>query len=78
MKHFIIALGGLLLPFFASAQGMQSGMEDSGLGLNEFKEFLPFVHVTEGHWPLVIMSIILWASFIYTAYSIFKKLIKNQ
>lgn len=44
----------------------------------QLQEFLPFEHFAEGHWFGSILSIIFWASFIYTIYSLVQKFRKPQ
>ncbi len=78
MKNYLISSLSFLLPFIASAHGLdETVMEESGIS-HQLQELLPFVHMNEGHWFAVILSLILWASLAYTAYSLVKKLTKTS
>ena len=71
MKKYFITASGFLLPLVALANGAhEEGPETVG---QQLKEFLPFEHLEHGHWFAVILSIILWASLVYTAYSLINK-----
>ncbi len=44
----------------------------------QFRKFLPFEHLAESHWFAVVLSILLWASLIYTAYALIQKFRKTS
>ncbi len=73
MKKYILAMS-FLFPWAALAHGMEIG-EESGLG-HQMEELMPFSHMGEEHYYAVIVSVILWASLVYTIYSLLMKMKK--
>lgn len=75
MKKYFIVLSSFIFPFAVMAHGAQ---EEGKTLMDQFKEFLPFEHLKEGHWFAVIFSIILWISFIIALYPLVAKIRKKQ
>ena len=75
MKKYLITISSFLLPLVALANGAHE--EDPGIA-HQLEEFLPFEHFEHGHLFAVILSVILWASLIYTIYSLVQKFRKTQ
>ncbi|MBI4094834.1 MAG: hypothetical protein HY435_01415 [Candidatus Liptonbacteria bacterium] len=76
MKKYLIAISSFALPLVAIANGAhEEGSETVG---QQLQEFLPFEHIEHGHWFAVILSILLWASLAYTAYSLIQKFRKTS
>ena len=67
MKKYIFAIV-TLFPLAALAHGMEVE-EESGIG-HQMEELGPFAHMGEGHYYAAIVSAILWASLVYTVYSL--------
>ena len=68
----IILLLSVAMAHGEEIDGMDE-MEEEGIG-HQMAELLPFEHVEENHWFAFVMSILLWLSFIYTLYSLYKKM----
>lgn len=75
MKKYLIAIGSFLLPLVALANGAHE--EDPSI-IHQLEEFLPFEHLEHDHWFAVVLSVLLWASLVYTAYSLVQKFRKPQ
>lgn len=78
MRDFKIFIGiiSFFLPFVALANGEQAeGPETVG---QQLQEFFPFEHLEHGHWFAVVLSVVLWASLIYTAYALIQKFRKTS
>lgn len=75
MKKYLIIISSFFLPLVAMANGAHE--ENPSIG-HQLQELLPFEHLEHGHWPAVILSIILWTSFIYAVYSLIQKFRKTQ
>lgn len=70
MKKYLITISSFLLPFVALANGTH---EENPSVSHQLQELLPFEHLEHGHWFAVVLSILLWASLVYTAYSLIQK-----
>jgi len=74
MKKAFVSLVVLILAImpivFAHAEDM-AAMEDTSIG-HQMSELLPFGHLSEGHWFAFVFSTILWLSFFYMLYSLYK------
>lgn len=75
MKKYLITISSFFLPLVALANGAR---EENLSITHQLEEFLPFEHLEHGHWFAVVLSIILWASLIYTIYSLVQKFRKGQ
>ncbi|MBI5817089.1 MAG: hypothetical protein HZB09_01545 [Candidatus Yonathbacteria bacterium] len=75
MKKYLFGFAVTLTPFITFAHGME-GMDDSGFW-SQMQELSPLTHVDEGHWYTVIALAILWAVFVWGAYSLAKKCTKK-
>ncbi len=76
MKKYFITFSSFFLPFVALANGAhEEGPETVG---QQLQEFLPFEHLEHGHWFAVVLSVVLWASLIYTAYVLTQKFRKTS
>ena len=73
MKKYIFAIA-TLFPLGAIAHGMEVE-EESGIG-HQMEELWPLTHMGEGHYYALILSLILWASLVYTVYSLVMKMKK--
>lgn len=70
MKKYIFQIVSIFFPLLVFAHGdmeMESGF------LGQLKEFSPLEHFEEGHWFAGVLSLVLWSSFIFAAYSLIKK-----
>jgi len=76
MKKYLIAISSFALPLVAIANGAHEE-EPETIG-QQLQEFLPFEHLGHGHWFAVVLSVVLWASLLYTVYSFIQKFRKPQ
>jgi len=76
MKKYLIAISSFASPLIALAHGANEE-EPETVG-QQLQEFLPFEHLGHGHWFAVVLSIVLWASLLYTVYSLIQKFRRSQ
>lgn len=74
---FVIAMSPLTLAHTGEQVTTTGHQEEAGLS-HEFQDILPFHHFAEGHGFASVMLILLWASFFYTLYSIFRILSRGK
>ncbi len=71
MKKYLIAISGFFLPLTALAHSAHH--EENPSIAYQLGKFLSFGYLESGDWLMTILSIILWASLIYVAYLLVKK-----
>lgn len=77
MKKYLIAASNFLLPLAALAHGMETEVEEESSFGHQMEGFMPFSQVGEEHYFAAVLSIILWASFVYAIYSLIKNFKKT-